>query len=162
MTGNHYSRALGLLPDTLKCGLRMHRGCREHFLRHRGLAIPTYIMARVRHTCCDVCRDSKLVVSFEISGRENVPGIPGACATRNITYLVKHFECFVCCGQVCTTRDLKVDHVWIPQRADQVIFHEFLVSCRVCCVCRWGGHLSSEMTPASKTVKLSILPIKCG
>ena len=28
-----------------------------------------------------------------------------------------------------------------------------LVSWRGCCVCRWGGHLSSEMTPASVTVK---------
>ena len=49
-----------------------------------------------------------------------------------------------------------------PRRADQVIFHEFLVSWRGCCVCRWGGHLSSEMTPASGTVNWIFLPIKCG
>ena len=28
-------------------------------------------------------------VSFEVGGGENVPGIPGACATRNLTYLVR-------------------------------------------------------------------------
>ena len=28
-------------------------------------------------------------VSFEIGGGENVPGIPGACATRYFTYLVR-------------------------------------------------------------------------
>ena len=27
--------------------------------------------------------------SFEVGGGENVPGIPGACATRNFTYLVR-------------------------------------------------------------------------
>ena len=32
---------------------------------------------------------SKLAVSFEVVGGENVPGIPGACATPKITYLVK-------------------------------------------------------------------------
>ena len=28
-------------------------------------------------------------VSFEVGGGENVPGIPGACATRNFTYLIR-------------------------------------------------------------------------
>ena len=28
-------------------------------------------------------------LSFEVGGGENVPGIPGACATRNFTYLVR-------------------------------------------------------------------------
>ena len=35
------------------------------------------------------CRDSQLVVSFEVSVGENVPGIPGACTTRNFAYLVR-------------------------------------------------------------------------
>ena len=46
--------------------------------RHRGLTIPTCITA---HTW--------LAVSFEVGGGENVPGIPGACATRNFMYLVR-------------------------------------------------------------------------
>ena len=29
---------MGLLPDTQKLGLRMHRECRKRFPRHRGLA----------------------------------------------------------------------------------------------------------------------------
>ena len=32
---------------------------------------------------------NKLAVSFEVSGGENIPGIPGQCATRNCTYLVR-------------------------------------------------------------------------
>ena len=67
----------------------MRRKCRERFPRHRGLAIPTCITARARRTCRDACRDRKLSVSFEVDGGENVPGIPGACATHNFTYLLR-------------------------------------------------------------------------
>ena len=53
----------------------MRRECQERFPRHRGLAIPTCITARA--------------VSYEVGGGENVPGIPGACAILNFTYLVR-------------------------------------------------------------------------
>ena len=65
----------GLWPDTQNCGLRMRRECRERFPRHRGLAIPPFFTARAA-TC-------------EVSGGENVPGIPGACATHNFAYLIR-------------------------------------------------------------------------
>ena len=52
-----YDCAMSLLPDTQYCELRMRRGCRERFSRHRGLAIPTCITARSRRTCRDACRD---------------------------------------------------------------------------------------------------------
>ena len=55
----------------------------------RGLAIPTCITERAWRTYRDACRDRKLVVFFEIGGGENVPGIHGACATRNFAYLVR-------------------------------------------------------------------------
>ena len=88
-----YSRvfymSMGLLPDTSNCRLRMHRECRERFPRHRGLAIPTCIMARARRTCRDACRDRLLAVSFEVGGGGNVPSILGTCATRSFTYLVR-------------------------------------------------------------------------
>ena len=45
--------------------------------------------ARVWRACRDACRDRKLAVSFEVSGGGNIPGIPGTCATRNFTYLVR-------------------------------------------------------------------------
>ena len=32
-------------------------------------------------------------VSFEVGGGENVPGFPGACATRNFTYLERGLWC---------------------------------------------------------------------
>ena len=39
--------------------------------------------------CRDACRDRWLPVSFEVGGGENVLDIPGACVTRNSTYLVR-------------------------------------------------------------------------
>ena len=67
----------------------MRRECRERFPRHRGLATPTCITARAWRTCRDACRDHWQAVSFEVGGGENVPGIPGAWANRNFTYLVR-------------------------------------------------------------------------
>ena len=59
------------------------------FPLRRGSAIPTCITARAWRTCCDACRDRYLAVSFEVADGENVPGIPGACTTRNFTYLAR-------------------------------------------------------------------------
>ena len=67
----------------------MHRECRERFPLHLGLEIPTCITARAWRTCRDAYRDRLLAVSFEVCGWENVPGIPGACATCSSTYLVR-------------------------------------------------------------------------
>ena len=80
---------MDLLPDTYYYGLCMHRECRERFPRHRGLAIPTCITARASRTFRDAWRDRYLAISFEVGGGENVPGIPGACATRSFTHLIK-------------------------------------------------------------------------
>ena len=53
------------------------------------LAIPTCITAHASCTSRDACRDRWLAVAFEVGGVENVSCIPGACATRNFTYLVR-------------------------------------------------------------------------
>ena len=66
----------------------MRREWRESFSHHRGLAIPTCITTRAWLTCGDACQGCLLTVFLEVGGGENVPGIPGACATRNSTYLV--------------------------------------------------------------------------
>ena len=67
----------------------MPREYRERFPRHHRLAIRTCITARAWRTCRDACRDRLLPVSFYVGGGENVPSIPGACTTRNSTYLVR-------------------------------------------------------------------------
>ena len=55
--------------------------------RNAGNVFPA--IASVWCTCRDACRDRWLAVSFEVVGWENAPGIPGACATRNFTYVVR-------------------------------------------------------------------------
>ena len=100
--------------------MRMHRECRERFPRHCWLAIPTYITARASRTCRDACRNRKLAVSFEIGGGENVPGIPGACATRNFVYLARGpwrrsdtvLLCLFHCGLVTPYDIVDMDHHW--------------------------------------------------
>ena len=73
----------------------MRRECRERIPRHRGLEIPTCIMARTWRRCRDACWDRKLALSFEVGGGYN---IIRACATRNPPYLVRghcHKSCKV-------------------------------------------------------------------
>ena len=54
------------------------------FKGNHQLVIPACITARVSRTCRDACRDR-----LTRGGGENVPGIPGACATRKFTYLAR-------------------------------------------------------------------------
>ena len=61
----------------------MRQECRECFPHNCRLAIPTCIKVRASRTCRDAYRIRSLAGSFEVGGGENVPGIPGACATRN-------------------------------------------------------------------------------
>ena len=80
---------MGLLPDTQNNGLCMRRECRERFpckrlqrkqqvsdpgMHHdtRVTHVPWYMWGSLNH-----------------GGGENVPSIPGACATRNFTYLAR-------------------------------------------------------------------------
>ena len=84
-----YRIPMSLLPDTQNCGLCMRRECKERFPRHRGLAIPACITTRACCTCHDAYRGRWLAVSFEVGGGENVPGIPGACASCSFAYLVR-------------------------------------------------------------------------
>ena len=71
---------MGLLPDTQNRGLRMRRECRERFPRQRFQRKPLVgDLGMHNGTCVTLTRDSG----------ENVPGIPGTCATRNFTYLAR-------------------------------------------------------------------------
>ena len=79
---------MNLLPDTQNCGLRMRRECRERFprlrLQKKLLASDPDMHHGTWRTCRDACRDRWPAVAGE-----NVPGIPGACATRYFTYLAR-------------------------------------------------------------------------
>ena len=79
---------MGLLRDTSNNGLRMHRECLGRFSRHRlqrkSLVSALHASRHVRH--------ARVVMHVGIANPrcgENVPGIPGACATRNFPYLVR-------------------------------------------------------------------------
>ena len=75
-------QTMGLLPDAHNCWLRMLRECRECFPRRwlqrkklvgaAGMHVPWCISGSINH-----------------GNGENAPCIPGACAIRNFSYLVR-------------------------------------------------------------------------
>ena len=79
---------MGLLPDTYNCGLRMHRECRERFPRHRLHKKLLVSDPGMHHGTCVTHVPWCMSGSLTRGGGENVPGIPGACATRSFRYLI--------------------------------------------------------------------------
>ena len=85
----NFDNGMGLLPDMLNRGLRMRRECLEHFSRHRLQGKPLVSDPGMHHGTCVAHVPWCMSGSLTRGGGENVPGIRGACATRNFTYLLK-------------------------------------------------------------------------
>ena len=81
--------SMDLLPDTLNCRLRMRRECQERFPRHRLQRKPLVSDPDTHHGTCVTHVPWCMSGFLTRGGGENVLGIPGACATRNLTYLVR-------------------------------------------------------------------------
>ena len=86
---HHTQYTMGLLPDTQNCVLRMRRECRERFPRHRIQMKSLVNDPGMHHGTCVTHVPWCMSRSLTRDGGENVPGIPGACATRNFTYLAR-------------------------------------------------------------------------
>ena len=78
-----------LLPDTQNCGLRMRRECRKRISRHRFLRKLLFSDSGRHHGTCVTHVPWCMSASLTRGSGENVPGILGACATRNFTYLAR-------------------------------------------------------------------------
>ena len=81
--------AIGFLPDTSNCGLCMRRECRDRFPRHWLQRKPLFSDPSMHHDTYVTHVPWCMSGSLNRSGGENVPGIPGACATSNLTYLTR-------------------------------------------------------------------------
>ena len=81
--------AMGLLPDAQNYRLRMCRECRESFPRHRLQRKPLVGDPSTHHSTCITHVPWCMSGSLTRGDGENVPGIPGACATLNFTYLAR-------------------------------------------------------------------------
>ena len=82
-------QVMGLLPHTLNCGLRMRRECRERFPCHRLQRKQLVSDLGIHHGTCVAHVPWCMSGSLTRDGGENVPGIPGAWATGNFTYLIR-------------------------------------------------------------------------
>ena len=80
---------MGLFPVTYNWGLRMRRECRERFPRHRFQRNPLVNDHGMHHGTCVTHVPWCMSGSHTRGVGENVPGIPGACVTRNFTYLAR-------------------------------------------------------------------------
>ena len=78
-----------LMPDTYNFGLRMSPECRDRLLRYRFIRKPLVSDPSIHHGMCVTLVPWCMSESLTRGGGENVPGISGACATRNLTYLVR-------------------------------------------------------------------------
>ena len=67
----------------------MRREYRERFPRHRLQRKPLVSNPGTHHGTCVMHVPWCMSGSLTRGGGENVPGIPGACATRNFTYLAR-------------------------------------------------------------------------
>ena len=83
------TKSMSLLPDTWNCGLRMRRECWERFPRHWLQRQPPVSYPGMHHGTCVTHVPWCMSGSVTRHGGENVPGIPGACATLNFTYLAR-------------------------------------------------------------------------
>ena len=84
----------------------MHRECRERFPRHRLQRKPLVSDPGMHHSTC--VTHVPWCMSGLLTGRggENVPGIPGACANHNFTYLVRGPCCSGALARISDTYSL--------------------------------------------------------
>ena len=82
-------RPMGLLPDTLNCGFAHAPGMPGTFPRPRFQRKPLVSDPGMHHGTCVTHVPWSMSGSLTSGGGENVPGILGACATRNFTYLAR-------------------------------------------------------------------------
>ena len=80
----------------------MRRECQERFPRHRLQRKTLGNDPCMHHGTCVTHVPWCISGSLASGGGENVPGIPGACATRNFTYLIR--------GQCCWCDVILVDY----------------------------------------------------
>ena len=85
----HFVDAMGLLPDTQNCGLCMRWECRERFPRQRLQRKSLVSDPGMHHGTCVTHLPWCMSGSLTRGDGENVPGSPGACATRKFTYLAR-------------------------------------------------------------------------
>ena len=78
--------AMGLLPDTYNCELRMRRECWERYPRDRLQRKPLVSDPGMHHCVTHVPRYMSASLT-RTARKTDVPVIPGACATKNFTYL---------------------------------------------------------------------------
>ena len=116
--------------------LRMRRECRELFPRHRLQRKPLVSDPGMHHSTC--VTHVPWCMSLTRGGGENVPGIPGACATHNFTYMARGpswrsgviFRMWRAAGDVSCAKSDVSTHAW-PVIGSMVVMpsHRSTIKC---------------------------------
>ena len=106
---------MGILPDMENCGLRVRQEYRERFPRHRLQRKPLVSDPCMHHGTCVTHVPWCMSGILTPGGGENVPGIPGACTTRNFTYLAR--------GPWSRTMCTVSNFLWIPVPCGHKWYH---------------------------------------
>ena len=85
----------------------MRRECRERFPHNRLQRKPLFSDPSMHHGTCVTHVPWCMSGSLTRGSGENVPGIPGACATRNFSYLARG----LCCGRWKWQNDMLTDTI---------------------------------------------------
>ena len=94
--------------------MRMRRVCRESFPRHRLQRKPLFSGPGRHHDSCVTHVHWCMSGALTRGGRGNVPGISGACATPNSTYLVRCPWLYFGGHPIFTGGNLIIHHCWKP------------------------------------------------
>ena len=122
---------MGLLPDMQNCRLPMHQECRERFPRHRLQRNPLVSDPGMPHDTCVMHVPWCMSGLLTRGGGENVPGIPGACATRNFAYLVRGPLTTISNGAMSRSASIVLSHFPNKQKTflSLVIFMKRMFMC---------------------------------
>ena len=104
----------------------MRRECRERFPGHRLQRKPAANDPGIHHGMCVTHVPWCMSGSLIRSGEKNVPGIPGACAIHNFTYLARGPWCYM--GDCTRGSGFVVFWLWFDSGQYQKILHGFFTA----------------------------------
>ena len=138
----------------------MHRECRERFPCHWLQKKPLVSDSGMHHCTCVMHIAWCISVSLTRGGGKNVPGITGACATRNFTYLARGSfsknlcSVFVYHATITSTGGIKQtlwyssgDWGYLKLESHEILcVHNFLYSCLIALAfCTEHGNITAVL-----------------
>ena len=125
--------SMGLLPDMQNCRLRMRRGMPGTFPPSTTSKEPPVSDPGMYHDTCVTHVPWCISGSLTRGGTEKVPGILGACATRNFAYLARGPWCVQMIGYIMAL--MSHSHVCTLHHIIIITMQKYLKALNTCSTC---------------------------